>query len=170
MIGPSTINYKQVWPQTKMECVYIKFMENHEIDFLAIGDITTDAFIKLKDAEVNCDVDKHNCKISMSFRDKIPYESVTVVPAVGNSPNAAVSAARLGLKTAIYTNIGDDQNGAECLAQLVKEKIDTSFVIAQKDKITNYHYVLWFQDERTISLVPPKSLASIHCTERASSA
>lgn len=121
-----------------------------QIDFLAIGDITTDAFIKLKEAEVNCDIDKHNCKISMRFGDKIPYESVTVVPAVGNSPNAAVSAARLGLKSALYTNIGDDQNGAECLAQLVKEKIDTSFVIAQPGKVTNYHYVLWFQDERTI--------------------
>lgn len=125
-------------------------MENSQIDFLAIGDITTDAFIRLENAEVSCDIDNKNCKICMNFADKIPYESVTVVPAVGNSPNAAVSAARLGLNTAIYTNIGDDQNGAECLAQLVKEKIDTSFVVSQKGKATNYHYVLWFQDERTI--------------------
>ncbi len=125
-------------------------MENSQIDFLAIGDITTDAFIRLEDAEVTCDVDRHNCKISMRFGDKIPYESVTVVPAVGNSPNAAVSASRLGLKTSLYTNIGDDQNGAECLAQLVREKIDTTLVNAQPGKITNYHYVLWFQDERTI--------------------
>lgn len=125
-------------------------MENPQIDFLAIGDITTDAFIRLEDAEVSCDIDNKNCKICMNFGDKIPYESVTVVPAVGNSPNAAVSAARLGLNTAIYTNIGDDQNGAECLAQLVKEKINTGFVISHKGKATNYHYVLWFQDERTI--------------------
>ena len=87
-------------------------MSNSQIDFLAIGDITTDAFIKLEDAEVHCDIDQKNCQICMRFGDKIPYESVTVVPAVGNSPNAAVSAARLGLKSALYSNMGDDRNGA----------------------------------------------------------
>ena len=44
------------------------------------------------------------------FGDKVPYESVNVIPAVGNSPNAAVaSTARLGLSTALMTNMGDDQ-------------------------------------------------------------
>ena len=36
---------------------------NKKLDILAIGDITTDAFIKLQEAEVNCDINKDNCKI-----------------------------------------------------------------------------------------------------------
>ena len=40
--------------------------ENKQLDILAIGDITTDAFIKLEDAEVHCDVDKENCKLCVS--------------------------------------------------------------------------------------------------------
>ena len=45
--------------------------------------------------------------------DKIPYEDVTVVPAVGNSANAAVSAARLGLPVSFVSFVGDDRDGDE---------------------------------------------------------
>ena len=121
-----------------------------QIDFLAIGDIVIDAFIKIKDAHVHCKLDTEACELCFSFGDKVPYESLTVIPAVGNSPNAAVAAARLGLSTALMTNIGDDQNGKDCLAVLEKEKIDTAFVKIEKDKITNYHYVLWYDVDRTI--------------------
>ncbi|MFC1729760.1 carbohydrate kinase family protein [candidate division KSB1 bacterium] len=121
-----------------------------QLDFVAVGDITTDAFIKLKDAEVNCDIDRDNCKLSIDFGSKIPYESVTVVPAVGNSPNASVSAYRLGLNSAIVTNMGDDKNGEEILEQLKKEGVDTQFVSVEKGKNSNYHYVLQYDAERTI--------------------
>lgn len=121
-----------------------------KIEFLAIGDIVTDAFIKLKDAHVHCKIDTDACELCVSFGDKIPYESVTPVPGVGNGPNAAVSAARLGLRSAALTNIGNDLNGKDCLNALEKDKVITKYVKIEKDKKTNYHYVLWFQVERTI--------------------
>ncbi len=121
-----------------------------KIDFLAIGDIVIDAFIKIKDAHVHCKVNTEACELCLSFGDKVPYESLHVIPAVGNSPNAAVAASRLGLSTALMTNIGSDQNGKDCLAVLEKEKIDTTFVKIDSDKITNYHYVLWYDIDRTI--------------------
>jgi ribokinase len=121
-----------------------------KVDFLAIGDIVVDAFIKLEDAHVHCNIDREGCELCLRFGDKIPYESVTVIPAVGNSGNAAVSAARLGLSVAFMTNLGDDQNGKECLSVLEKEKIDTALVKIWKNKLTNYHYVLWYDVDRTI--------------------
>lgn len=121
-----------------------------KIDFAAIGDITTDAFIKLKDARVNCDIDDENCQLCVDFGAKIPYESVTEVPAVGNSPNASVSAHRLGLNSAIITNMGDDKNGEDMLKQLKREGVDTQFVSVQKGIPSNYHYVLLYDAERTI--------------------
>lgn len=120
------------------------------LDFLAIGDITTDAFIRLSNATVNCDVDKENCKLCMNFGDKLPYEFVKEAIAVGNSPNAAVSAARLGLNSGVMTNIGDDRNGGECLATLKKNGVNIDYVTTHKNMETNYHYVLWYEDERTI--------------------
>lgn len=121
-----------------------------DYDFVAIGDIVTDAFIRLKDAELHCDVRHENCQICFRFGDKVPYESVTVVPAVGNSPNASVAAARLGLNSALVTNLGADQNGREAITTLKNNSVRTEFVRVHPTRKTNYHYVLWYLDDRTI--------------------
>lgn len=121
-----------------------------QLDFLAVGDITTDAFIRLSDAWIETDNPKKERELCMRYGDKIPYESVDVVRAVGNSSNAAVSVARLGLSSGLVTDVGGDENGTECVEVLKKENVDTSFVSIHKDAKTNYHYVLWFQADRTI--------------------
>lgn len=127
-------------------------MENHSntIDLLAVGDIVTDAFIELKDAEVTCDIDHDNCKLSVKFGQKIPYEKVTVVKAVGNSANASVCAARLGLSSALRAYIGNDAEGKECLEVLENEKVSTQYMVTEDGQKTNYHYVLQYGPERTI--------------------
>lgn len=119
-------------------------------DFISIGDIVTDTFIRLKDATVNCDINDTNCTISMRFGDKIPYESAEVIHAVGNCANAAVAASRLGISSALLTNMGSDENGKECLAALSANGVDTGLIKVHKDKLTNSHYVLWYGSDRTI--------------------
>ena len=125
---------------------------SQQYDFVAIGDILIDAFIQLnKDqADVSVDLDTGRKTLQMPFGGKLPYDNVVVVPAVGNSPNAAVSAHRLGLETALVTNLGHDKFGKECLEALRTEGIHTDFVKIHEDKVTNYHYVLRYGPERTI--------------------
>lgn len=124
----------------------------HSYDFVAIGDIVVDAFIELskQDARVVCDIEGRPCQLMMNFGDKLPYEDVTVVNAVGNSPNASVSAHRLGLETALVTNLGHDRYGKDCLDALRKEGVHTDYVKVHEGKQTNYHYVLRYGVERTI--------------------
>ena len=125
----------------------------NKIDFLAIGDTVIDAFIKLTDADradIRGESGHENYKICLPFADKIPYEEVYVLNAVGNAANAAVSASRLGLKTALVTNLGDDQQGKDCLESLKNDGVSTEFVKINKGIKTNYHYVLWYKTERTI--------------------
>lgn len=119
-----------------------------EFDFIAIGDIVIDAFIFLKSAKIRGE--NGNPELCLSFADKIPYEQLEVISAVGNSPNASVSASRLGLYTALVTNVGDDNYGRDCQRVLEKEKIDPRFVKIHSDKKTNYHFVLVYQADRTI--------------------
>ncbi len=119
-------------------------------DFIAIGDTVVDDFIKLKDAHVNCKLNNEDCEICMRFGDKVPFESSTIIYGVGNAANAAVAAARLGLSTGMITNIGKDQNGEKVIANFHSENIDTAYVHQQEGAPTNYHYVLWYGDERTI--------------------
>lgn len=121
-----------------------------KVDFLAVGDITTDAFIKLSEAWVETDNPEHAQELCMRFGGKIPYESVTVVRAVGNAPNAVVCAARLGLKSGLVANVGADENGTECTEVLRTEGVATNYVAVHKNIPTNYHFVLSFGAERTI--------------------
>lgn len=124
--------------------------ETNKIDFLAIGDIVVDAFIKLKEAHIQDCVNHDSKEICMNFGDKIPYESVDVVNAVGNSPNAAVSASRLGLKSLLLACVGDDQNGKDCITSLQTDNVETKYISTVSGMKTNYHYVLWYGAERTI--------------------
>jgi ribokinase len=121
-----------------------------KLQFLAIGDIVVDAFIRLKDANVHCKIDNEECEICMRWGDKIPYEFAEVVPAVGNSANAAVAAARLGLRTALHAYVGDDIYATQCYAALEINKVSLDYMEKVKGKHTNYHYVLWFESQRTI--------------------
>ncbi|MDO8521832.1 MAG: PfkB family carbohydrate kinase, partial [bacterium] len=119
-------------------------------DFVAFGDIVTDCFIKLKEAKVECNLDHENCMLCVKFGQKIPFESATEVPAVGNGPNAAVAAAKLGLQAAVATELGDDLNGKTCMNALKAAHVATEFVGVHKGQKTNYHYVLQYEAERTI--------------------
>lgn len=122
-----------------------------ELDFVAIGDITTDEFIQLskENAKVSEDA-KGRAVLSMEFGGKLEFEGAVNVPAVGNAPNAAVSAHRLGLSAALITDIGKDIGGEEIKEQLKKEGVDMRFVREHDGKETNHHYVLRFGAERTI--------------------
>jgi sugar/nucleoside kinase (ribokinase family) len=108
-------------------------MFDKPIDFLAIGDITTDAFIRLKEANVHCKIDTQACELSMKFGDK-----------------ASVAASRLGLRSGLIAQVGEDQNGKDCIEVLRKEKVDSRFVRTHSGVPTNYHFVLWFEADRTI--------------------
>lgn len=128
----------------------LKIPIRKQIDFLAIGDIVTDAFIRLKDAAVHCKVDQEQCELCVRFGDKVPFEYVKVVKAVGNAANAAVAGARLGLRSALVANLGMDDNGKDCMKELLRNKVITTYVKSHKNKPTNYHFVLWYEADRTI--------------------
>lgn len=117
-------------------------------NIIGIGDTVIDAFIKIDIGHTQ--ETANGTELCVPYGAKVPYESVTVVPAVGNSANAVVSASRLGMKTALVTFLGKDTHADECLEQFKKENISTKFITQEAGKPTNYHYVLWHGDDRTI--------------------
>lgn len=119
-----------------------------EFDFVAIGDVVTDAFIMLSEAHVTHEANED--QICMEWGTKLPYDGVVVVPAVGNCANAAVAATRLGLRSALLSNTGDDKFADEQFETLKKNGVDTDYVMRHAGMPSNYHYVLSFKGERTI--------------------
>lgn len=124
--------------------------DNEKFDFIGLGDIVTDAFIELDEAWIETDNPLKEKELCMKFGTKTPYKGSIIVPAVGNSPNASVAAYRLGLNSAISTNVGDDRFGKEQLDTLKKQGVSTEYVKIHTGKDSNYHYVLRFGAERTI--------------------
>lgn len=122
-------------------------------DLIAIGDSVSDEFIELKDVRIDTDKDpgdKGYDEICFRFGDKVEYESVNMVYAVGNAANAAVAAARLGLKTGFVTDIGDDDLGKKKVESLKGNKVDCRWVEIHNNMPSNHHYVLRKNAERTI--------------------
>ncbi|MGE5298010.1 MAG: carbohydrate kinase family protein [Acidobacteriaceae bacterium] len=122
---------------------------NTKYDIVSVGDTTIDAFIELHEASVHCGVNHHDCQLSLSYANKIPYESLVMLPA-GNSTNNAVGSARLGMKNAFVAAVGDDDRGATIIRELKAEGIDTQYIKVNKGVQTNFHFVLVFRGERTI--------------------
>lgn len=121
-----------------------------QYDVLAIGDPVIDCFIRLKNARVHCNINNEDCELCVKFGQKIPFEFAVEVPAVGNASNAAVACARLGLKSAFRGSVGDDANGQLIIDTFAKNGVATEFILTEPGKATNYHYVLWYESERTI--------------------
>jgi ribokinase len=124
---------------------------SHQLDVLSVGDVVTDAFIKLFDDKATTYVDEHGMKtLAMEYGTKIPFDKALVVEGVGNAANAAVSLTRLGLNCGFVTNVGEDKYGRGIIAALHDKKVDTRHIRVNPHKKTNYHYVLWYKEERTI--------------------
>lgn len=125
-------------------------MAQPQLDVLSVGDVVTDAFIKLIDDEATVEKTETGPRLSIPFAAKVPFDHAEIIPAVGNAGNAAVAFAKLGLKSGLAANVGGDDWGREILTALQKQKVDNRFVHVNPDNNSNYHYVLWYKDERTI--------------------
>lgn len=120
------------------------------VDVLCIGDVVTDDFIKLFDNEAHAYSNDYGRWLAVPFGTKIPFDHREVVAGVGNAGNAAVAFARLGLRTGLVANVGADKYGREIIHSLEKNGVDTDLVRISAGKVSNYHFVLWYKEERTI--------------------
>jgi sugar/nucleoside kinase (ribokinase family) len=125
-------------------------MAQPQLDVLSVGDVVTDAFIKLIDTEAKVEKTDKGPMLSMAYGTKLPFDHVEVVEAVGNAANASVVFARLGLNSGLVANVGADQPGRDIISALEKNGVDSRFVHINTGHKSNYHYVLWYKEERTI--------------------
>lgn len=120
-------------------------------DIISIGDTTLDTFLLLDHNEVKimCTLDKEKCELCLKYADKIPVEQLHDSVA-GNAANAAVATSRLGLKTALWTIMGEDVTGKRAHDGLSKEGIDLRYFEFQQGHRSNASTVISIDGERTI--------------------
>ncbi|HBU07312.1 MAG TPA: hypothetical protein DEB09_04485 [Candidatus Magasanikbacteria bacterium] len=120
-------------------------------NIITIGDSTVDNFIIIDDneASLQCDLNTDTCKLCFNYADKIPIKH-TAHAVGGNAANIAVGCKKLGLKSAIYTEIGDDINGEIIKDELAKAKVSPDFIKVLHNQDSRYAVVLNYKSERTI--------------------
>lgn len=116
-------------------------------DLISIGDAAVDLFFQIHDAEI--EMDKGQKELCLRFGDKLPVDKYVQVLG-GNNPNNAVGAVRLGMKSAIYLNVGTDSAGKFTLAKLKEEGVDTRYVVTNEGMDSNVSALISFKGERTI--------------------
>ena len=116
-------------------------------DLISIGDPAVDHFFKIHDAHV--EVEKGGKELCLRFGDKLPVEEYCQSLG-GNTANNAVGASRLGLKTAVYLNIGSDLIGKFALVKLKEEGVDSRYAAVNEGMDSNVSALISFRGERTI--------------------
>ncbi len=118
-------------------------------DIISIGDATIDNFFFFHDVHVTCKLRKQDCVLEIPFGTKLPVDKY-VRTVAGNAANNAVGSARLGLKTAFYSVLGDDPSGHEIKKSILAEGISGKYIQNVKKQATNISAVLSVKGERTI--------------------
>lgn len=119
------------------------------LDLISIGDATLDTFVKINDASVMCTLEKEVCMLCLNYADKIPIARLDQKVA-GNACNVATGGARLGLKTAFYSIVGNDDIGKRVTRAMKSEGVSLKYVEVDKGRPSNYSVVLNYKSERTI--------------------
>ncbi len=118
-------------------------------DLITIGDATIDTFLILDDTSANTTISKNKKLLCFNYADKVSIEH-TAQSVGGNAANVAVGVKKLGKKTSIVTELGDDINGHIIREELTKAHVDTSLTRHLKNIETRYAIILNHSSERTI--------------------
>lgn len=124
--------------------------QNIPYDVFSIGDCVLDTYVDIDQADLIYGKEKHRpLKLCLNYAEKIAIK-YSCQDIGGNAANVASGLAKLGLRTGIVSQIGDDVNGAVVSYHLQKAGVDTTFLKQEKTRKTRYGIVLNYKAERTI--------------------
>jgi sugar/nucleoside kinase (ribokinase family) len=122
---------------------------HHEIDILTIGDSAIDEFLLIQDGSASEEDIKGQREICFIHGSKIPVKSFDTTIA-GNAVNVGAGCNKAGLRVAVYTEIGDDQNADRIVRELDEMGINTKYCIKNPGTPTDVHPIVVYANERTI--------------------
>ena len=116
-------------------------------DLVSIGDIKLDVFISLDDCIEKCNLKKEQILFKLGEKISVNVQDQQIA---GSAPNVATALARMGKRTAVVSNMGDDITHKMALEFLRKEGIATTYVKSHKGVRSAYSAVRNIQGEKTI--------------------
>lgn len=119
-----------------------------DYDVITVGEATMDAYMSLHDSHDKYHLDEKTGELCFRHGEKINVARYDFCMG-GNAANVAVGLSRLGLKTAICGETGDDEFSIKIRNSLAKERVERLFMI-QKPGASHFSVIINFKNDRTI--------------------
>lgn len=120
-----------------------------DFDVVSVGDATIDAFLSIHDANLHCRINEKDCELCLKYGEKIPVDSFKLSLG-GIACNVSVGLSRMGLKSTLLAEIGDDELSEKIVNDLKKENVNTNLLLKTKGETASLAVGINFQGERTL--------------------
>ena len=120
-----------------------------KFDVICVGNAKIDAFLSIHEASAHLRLNKDTNELCIKSGEKITVDKCDFVLG-GNAANVAVGLSRLGLKTSIIAEIGDDEFSQKITKTLSNENVDISYTKKTKGQPSSFSTIINFKGERTI--------------------
>jgi ribokinase len=116
---------------------------------LSIGDAVLDTFLSFDQTNKKIRLDGSTKELRIAFGEKIDVDSY-VSSLGGNGANVAVGLARLGIKTALFAETGDDEFSLKIINALEKEGLDRKYITQARNETASISIAINYEGDRTM--------------------
>ena len=120
-----------------------------DYDIVCIGNAKLDIFLLIHDSNKHFHLNPQTNELSVKSGDKIRVDKSLFLPG-GNAANVAAGLSRIGLKTSIFAEIGDDELSQKIINSLKEKKVETKHIQQTKGGEASFSVILSYKNERTI--------------------
>jgi len=125
------------------------YINKARYEVITVGEATVDAFMRIKSWKGKGESDDDNHAFCIKLGEKIDVDKY-VFSMGGNATNVAVGLSRLGIKTGLCTEIGDDEFSIIIRNSLAKEQVERLLVKQRTNSPSSFSVIMNFKDDRTV--------------------
>lgn len=118
-------------------------------DVVTVGNATLDNFLWIHDSNNHFRLNEETRELCIKLGDKSLIDKAYFLVG-GNAANVAVGLSRLGAKTAIFAEVGDDEFGQKVINTLSKDRVSEVFLKKIPGQPTSFSVIINYKGDRTI--------------------
>lgn len=122
-------------------------MKSFEI--ITVGNVMLDIFLAIREDSVHGLLNKDEHSLCFRYGEKIHVDHCTLT-AGGNACNVGVGLSRLGYKTGLVAEMGDDEFSGKIVKSLSMETVDTSLLLRTRGTASSFAVGISYGGERTL--------------------
>lgn len=118
-------------------------------DVVAVGNARVDIFIWVQETNKHFRLNEETKELCIKIGDKALVDNAYLMSG-GNAANVSVGLSRLGFKTAIIAEIGEDEFAQRIINSLAEEGVSEAFLQKTHNKSSSFSVIINYKSERTI--------------------